>query len=74
MERSESTNISIIFVGASIAGLTFAIEAYRKGHNVRVFERQHTAGAEGEHEAGLFFNYYLNKVVVIRGAEGRATN
>ncbi|KAJ4354276.1 uncharacterized protein N0V89_006010 [Didymosphaeria variabile] len=48
MERAQATNISILVVGAGIAGLTFAIEAYRKGHDVRLFERRPTAETEGE--------------------------
>ncbi|USP80377.1 UbiH, 2-polyprenyl-6-methoxyphenol hydroxylase and related FAD-dependent oxidoreductase [Curvularia clavata] len=39
-ERSPATNISILVVGGGIGGLCFAIEAYRKGHNVRVIERR----------------------------------
>ncbi|KAJ4399524.1 hypothetical protein N0V91_009349 [Didymella pomorum] len=39
MEREPSTGISVLVVGAGIGGLTFAIEAYRKGHDVRVVER-----------------------------------
>lgn len=41
MERASNTdNISILIVGGGIAGLSFAIEAHRKGHNVRVIERR----------------------------------
>jgi 2-polyprenyl-6-methoxyphenol hydroxylase-like FAD-dependent oxidoreductase len=39
MEREPSTGVSVLVVGAGIGGLTFAIEAYRKGHDVRVVER-----------------------------------
>lgn len=39
MEREESTGMSILVVGGGIAGLSFAIEAFRKGHDVRVVER-----------------------------------
>ncbi|KAF2425501.1 FAD/NAD(P)-binding domain-containing protein [Tothia fuscella] len=35
-----SKSFPIIVVEAAIVGLTFAIEAHRKGHHVRVFERQ----------------------------------
>ena len=47
MERAQPTNISIIVAGAGIAGLTFAIEAHRKGHNVRLFERRPAAETDG---------------------------
>ncbi|KAA8648032.1 FAD-dependent oxidoreductase [Aspergillus tanneri] len=40
MEREQDTGISILVVGGGIAGLTFAIEAHRKGHNVRVIEQR----------------------------------
>ncbi|KAF2762392.1 monooxygenase [Pseudovirgaria hyperparasitica] len=40
MERDPDTGLSIIVTGAGIAGLSFAIEAYRKGHNVKVIERR----------------------------------
>ena len=39
MEREPATGISVLVVGAGIGGLTFAIESYRKGHDVRVIER-----------------------------------
>ena len=40
MERAEDTGMSILVVGGGIAGLTFAIEARRKGYNVQIDERQ----------------------------------
>jgi 2-polyprenyl-6-methoxyphenol hydroxylase-like FAD-dependent oxidoreductase len=40
MERGELTGISILIVGGGIAGLSFAIEAFRKGHEVHVLERR----------------------------------
>ena len=49
MEREQDTGISVLIVGAGIAGLTFAIEAYRKGHNVRVIERRPRGETFGEH-------------------------
>ncbi|KAK1455633.1 hypothetical protein CMEL01_04393 [Colletotrichum melonis] len=40
MKRYPPSGISILIVGAGIAGLGFAIEAYRKGHDVRVIEKR----------------------------------
>lgn len=34
-----STGIDVLIVGTGLAGLTAAIECIRKGHNVRVLER-----------------------------------
>ncbi|KXG46427.1 Monooxygenase, FAD-binding [Penicillium griseofulvum] len=48
MERDQNTGISILVVGGGIAGLTFAIEAHRKGHNVRIIERRPDAETFGE--------------------------
>ncbi|KAL7622323.1 hypothetical protein AAE478_007827 [Parahypoxylon ruwenzoriense] len=48
MERYPPSGISILIVGSGIAGLGFAIEAYRKGHSVRIVERRlnfHDRGA-----------------------------
>jgi 2-polyprenyl-6-methoxyphenol hydroxylase-like FAD-dependent oxidoreductase len=39
-KRSPETGLSILVVGGGIGGLCFAIEAYRKGHNVRIVERR----------------------------------
>jgi 2-polyprenyl-6-methoxyphenol hydroxylase-like FAD-dependent oxidoreductase len=50
MEREQDTGISILVVGGGIAGLTFAIEAHRKGHNVRVIERRLRGETSGKHE------------------------
>lgn len=34
-----STGINVLIVGTGLAGLTAALECIRKGHNVRVLER-----------------------------------
>lgn len=49
MEREKDTGISVLIAGGGIAGLTFAIEAYRKGHNVRVIEKQPQGETFGKH-------------------------
>ncbi|KAL4918506.1 hypothetical protein BDW62DRAFT_200880 [Aspergillus aurantiobrunneus] len=48
MKRAPNTRISLLVVGGGIAGLTLAIEAHRKGHNVRVFERRPQRETFGE--------------------------
>jgi 2-polyprenyl-6-methoxyphenol hydroxylase-like FAD-dependent oxidoreductase len=40
MEQAPNTGISILVAGGGIAGLSFAIEAHRKGHNVKIIERR----------------------------------
>lgn len=49
MERKANAGISILVVGAGIAGLSFAIEAHRKGHNVRMIERRPRGETSGKH-------------------------
>lgn len=34
------SGLSILIAGGGIGGLTFAIEAYRKGHDVRLIEKR----------------------------------
>lgn len=48
MERQPDTGISILVVGGGIAGLTFAIEAHRKGHTVQVIERRPEGETSGK--------------------------
>jgi heterodisulfide reductase subunit A-like polyferredoxin len=40
MDRYPPSGISILTIGGGIGGLTFAIEAYRKGHEVRIVEKR----------------------------------
>lgn len=40
MERHPLSGLSILIVGGGIGGFTFAIEAHRKGHDVRVLEKR----------------------------------
>lgn len=42
------SGIDVIVVGTGLAGLTAAIECIRKGHNVRVLERNATINTAGE--------------------------
>jgi len=43
-----STRIDVLVVGTGLAGLTAAIECTRKGHNVRVLERNATINTAGD--------------------------
>lgn len=40
IKRQPSSGLSILVVGGGIAGLGFAIEAYRKGHDIRIIDRR----------------------------------
>lgn len=40
MSREPPSGIDVLVVGAGLAGLGFAIEAHRKGHNVKILERR----------------------------------
>ncbi|KXT14601.1 hypothetical protein AC579_3683 [Pseudocercospora musae] len=42
------TGIDVLIVGTGLAGLTAAIECIRKGHNVRVLERNATINTQGD--------------------------
>jgi monoamine oxidase len=43
-----STGIDVLIVGTGLAGLVAALECTRKGHNVRVLERNSTINTAGE--------------------------
>jgi 2-polyprenyl-6-methoxyphenol hydroxylase-like FAD-dependent oxidoreductase len=49
MEREPPTGVDVLVVGGGIGGLTCAIEAYRKGHNVRILERNQEGQYSGKH-------------------------
>lgn len=40
IKRYPSSGLSALVIGGGIAGLSFAIEAYRKGHDVRIVDRR----------------------------------
>lgn len=46
-----SSGIHVIIVGLGVAGLTAAIECYRKGHRVTLFERSPVVKGVGKSEA-----------------------
>ncbi|GIZ36578.1 hypothetical protein CKM354_000004800 [Cercospora kikuchii] len=48
MTQDTQQRLSILVVGSGIGGLTFAIEACRKGHHVRVYERRPNSTSTGE--------------------------
>ena len=39
LKRFPETEISVLIVGSGIGGLTSALECWRKGHSVRIWER-----------------------------------
>ena len=46
------TGIDVLIVGAGVGGLTAALECYRKGHTVRIIEREQSASSAGK--TGVF--------------------
>lgn len=42
------TGIDVLIVGTGFGGLTAALECYRKGHNVRILERNSTTDTSGK--------------------------
>ncbi|KAB8074419.1 hypothetical protein BDV29DRAFT_190994 [Aspergillus leporis] len=57
------TGMSILIAGGGIGGLTFAIEAYRKGHDIRILEkRPNFEGYGDEGHASFLFNQLGIKV------------
>jgi len=44
-----NTGIDVLVIGTGLAGLTAAIESIRKGHNVRVLERNADINTAGKH-------------------------
>jgi len=57
------TGIDVLIVGTGLAGLTAAIECVRKGHNVRVLERNDDINTAGDmyfmgHSATKFFRHW----------------
>lgn len=43
----EKTGIDVLIVGTGLAGLTAALECYRKGHTVHILERNATIDTAG---------------------------
>jgi heterodisulfide reductase subunit A-like polyferredoxin len=43
------SGISVLVIGGGIGGLVAALECTRKGHSVRVFEREPTISSAGLH-------------------------
>lgn len=43
-----SSGIDVLIVGAGVGGLVAALECYRKGHNVRIWERSRSPAAGGK--------------------------
>lgn len=43
-----ATGIDVLIVGAGVGGLTAALECYRNGNKVRIFERESQVRTAGE--------------------------
>ena len=50
------TGIDVLVVGTGLAGLTACIECVRKGHKVRVLERDASINTAGNPPLGIFTN------------------
>lgn len=59
IKRQPSSGLSILVVGGGIAGLGFAIEAYRKGHNIRIIDRRPNFDDYGRRKRFSWFSALL---------------
>lgn len=57
MTQDTQQRLSILVVGSGIGGLTFAIEACRKGHHVRVYERRPNSTSTGKRTHHAQYGY-----------------
>jgi 2-polyprenyl-6-methoxyphenol hydroxylase-like FAD-dependent oxidoreductase len=63
VQRYPLTGIDVLVVGAGIGGLTAALECYRKGHSVRIFERESTISATGMYLSIVFICVKTNALL-----------
>lgn len=59
------TGIDVLIIGTGLAGLTASIECIRKGHNVRVLERDNDINTAGTLERGLMDQSGRNGVLIV---------
>jgi 2-polyprenyl-6-methoxyphenol hydroxylase-like FAD-dependent oxidoreductase len=57
-----NTGIDVLIVGTGLAGLVAALECTRKGHNVRVLERNADINTAGEPHLP---NYILDALLIM---------
>jgi hypothetical protein len=67
VHRLSPTGISIVVVGGGIGGLMFALEAWRQGHDIKVFEKSTRLDTLGEPHSNR-----LKSVLLIPGPIGDA--
>lgn len=53
----DPTGIDVLIVGTGLAGLVAALECVRKGHNVRVLERNASINTAGRQFPATFISY-----------------
>ena len=49
VKRYPETGIDVLIVGAVVGGLTAALECYRKGHKVQIYEREPSISTAGKY-------------------------
>ncbi len=67
VERRPSSGISVLIVGAGVAGVMSALECWRKGHNVRILERSPGPDAAGLYSTACLKMYIGNPNCNSRG-------
>lgn len=60
-----STGIDVLIVGTGFGGLTAALEFTRKGHNVRILERNNEPDVSGKSTSLLIYPFSAKKYPMI---------
>jgi NADPH-dependent 2,4-dienoyl-CoA reductase/sulfur reductase-like enzyme len=63
VEIAPPSGISVLVVGAGVGGLVAALECARKGHSVRIFEREKAMSS-----AGLRLRFSITSHMILKGS------